>query len=138
MIITCEHASNDVKYTKLLPHEEELSRSHDYFDIGAADLANQLSEEMKCVAVLANYCKLFCDPSKPLVDSQIIRYHYKQLDEEGKLQMVSFNNQGFRLYERLESYYLEYHKILQEVMEYVEPELVINVHSHDADQVNSP
>jgi len=37
------------------------------------------------------------------------------------------------LYERLESFYLEYHKILKEVMEYAEPECVVSVHSHDSD-----
>jgi hypothetical protein len=44
---------------------------------------------------------------------------------------VSFNNLGYRLFERLENFYLEYHKILRESMEFLEPDCIINVHSHD-------
>lgn len=50
---------------------------------------------------------------------------------------VSFNNQGYRIYERLETFYLEYHKILKEAMEFVEPDYIINVHSHDPDMLNT-
>lgn len=46
---------------------------------------------------------------------------------------VSFNNTNFMLYERMENFYLEYHKILIEAMEFLEPEIIINVHSHDPD-----
>lgn len=77
VLITCEHASNDIKYVKLDDHEDELSRSQEYFDIGAADFSYRLSEELKCLSVLANYCKLIGgDPSKSLNDSQLIRHTY--------------------------------------------------------------
>jgi len=109
-------------------------RSAEYFDVGAADFTFSLSESMRCLAVLSNFTKLYVDPAKPLLDSNLIRHHYQwQRDENGAPVPVSFNNQGYRLYERLENFYLEYHKVLKEALDYVEPSCVINVHSHDPD-----
>ena len=109
-------------------------RSSEFYDMGAADFAFQLSESLRCIAVLSNFTKLYIDPAKSLLDSQLIRSHYQnQLSPENKPLPVSFNSQGYRLFERLENFYLEYHKVLKEALEYVEPSLVINVHSHDPD-----
>jgi hypothetical protein len=36
----------------------------------------------------------------------------------------------------LETFYLEYHKIIKEAMEFIEPSLLINVHSHDKELVS--
>lgn len=76
VLITCEHASNDIKYTKLHDYESEFVRSQEYFDIGAADLTYAISEQLRCLSVLGNYSKLFIDPAKPLVDWDLIRPHY--------------------------------------------------------------
>ena len=76
ILITCEHASNDIKFMRPLDYEEELIRSQEFFDIGAADIAYSLTEQFRCMAVLGNFSKLFVDPSKPLVDSQLIRQNY--------------------------------------------------------------
>lgn len=54
---------------KVLDYEEELIRSQEYFDIGAADVAYSLTEQFRCMAVLGNFSKLLVDPSKPFVDS---------------------------------------------------------------------
>jgi predicted N-formylglutamate amidohydrolase len=69
VLITCEHASNDIKYTKLSNDEEHLHRSQHYFDIGAENLAHSLSENLRCLSVMSNYSKLLIDPAKPLTDS---------------------------------------------------------------------
>jgi len=128
VLITCEHASNDVKYTKLSDDEEHLQRSQHYHDIGAADLTFNLSEELKCVAVMGNFSRLFIDPSKPLSDMHLIRTTYRAPDNTIP---VSFNAQGYRLYERLENFYLEYHKLLRESLDFLEPTCILNIHSHD-------
>lgn len=39
------------------------------------------------------------------------------------------------MYERLENFYLEYHKILKEAMEFAEPDYIINIHSHDPESL---
>jgi len=134
VVLACDHASNDLKYTKVEDREEEWVRSAEYFDVGAADFTFSLSESLRCLAVLGNFTKLYVDPAKPLLDSNLIRHHYQwQRDEAGLPVPVSFNNQGYRLYERLENFYLEYHKVLKEALEYVEPSCVVSVHSHDPD-----
>lgn len=76
VLITCDHASNDAKFLKPLDYEEDLMRSQEYFDIGAADFTHALSETLACLAVLSNFTKLYVDPAKPLVDSQLIRTYY--------------------------------------------------------------
>ena len=88
-----------------------------------------LSEDLQCMAVMGNYTKLLVDPAKPLVDQNLIRLNYQWGEDAGL--PVSFNNLGFRLFERLENFYLEYHKLLRESMEFLEPDCIINVHSHD-------
>lgn len=128
MVITCEHASNDIKYTKLSDEEEHLLRSQHFFDIGAEDLSFNLSEKLKCLAVMSNFSRLIIDPTKPITDSHLIRSHYRNPDHETP---VSFNSQGYRLWERLETFYLEYHKLLRETLDYLEPTCIISIHSHD-------
>lgn len=44
---------------------------------------------------------------------------------------ISFNFEGYRLYERLSTYYLEYHKLVSEALEYLEADLIVNMHTHD-------
>lgn len=120
-----------MKYTKPLDYEEELMRSHETFDVAAADVTYDIAEQIRCLAVLANFSKLFIDPSKPLANKELIRHHYKQLSEDGSPLPVSFNAHGYRLFERLETFYLEYHKILGEVMEFVDPKFIVSIHTHD-------
>jgi predicted N-formylglutamate amidohydrolase len=67
---------------------------------------------------MGNFSRLLIDPAKPLVDGELIRNFYKAPDN---LIPVSFNSQGYRLFERLETFYLEYHKLLRESQEYLEP-----------------
>jgi predicted N-formylglutamate amidohydrolase len=143
-LITCDHASNDLKYLTLKDYEEELVRSQEYFDIGAADFTHALSERIKCLAVLSNFTKVYIDPAKPLVDSQLIRTYYQWIkrsegDQIGDDSLdddrlpVSLNCQGYRFYERLNTCYLEYHKLLREALEFIEPDFILNIHSHDPD-----
>lgn len=76
VIITCEHASGDIKYTKLSDQEEHLARTQNYFDVGASEMTYSLSEDLKCLAVMGNYTKLLVDPAKPLADYNLIRTMY--------------------------------------------------------------
>ena len=106
--------------------------------MGAADFAYQLSENLSCLAVMSNFCKLLVDPAKPLTDENLVRHHYQYaMDDIKKLKLkVSFNSHGYRLYERLDNYYLEYHKILKEALDFLEPECIVNIHSHDPDEIS--
>ena len=83
------------------------------------------------MGICANFSKLIIDPAKPLVSKELVRTLYRELDAEGNPVPVSFNYRGYRLFERLETFYLEYHKILLEAVEYLEPQIILNVHTHD-------
>jgi predicted N-formylglutamate amidohydrolase len=77
---------------------------------------------------MGNFSRLFIDPSKPLSDVHLIRTTYRAPDNTIP---VSFNAQGYRLYERLETFYLEYHKLLRESLDFLESTCILNIHSHD-------
>eukprot|EP00356_Strombidium_inclinatum_P015743 CAMPEP_0170503448 /NCGR_PEP_ID=MMETSP0208-20121228/44792_1 /TAXON_ID=197538 /ORGANISM="Strombidium inclinatum, Strain S3" /LENGTH=63 /DNA_ID=CAMNT_0010783127 /DNA_START=411 /DNA_END=602 /DNA_ORIENTATION=+ len=54
-------------------------------------------------------------------------------DSEGEPLPVSFNADGYRLWERLSECYLEYIKIQREIMEFLEgPRVILSIHSHEA------
>lgn len=101
LLIICDHASNDSKYSALEKHEEELMRSSDAYDIGAADFASELSERLKCINAQANFSKILIDPAKPLTSREIVPEYFRALDEEGERIPISFNHQGYRYFDRL-------------------------------------
>ena len=46
---------------------------------------------------------------------------------------ISLNRNGFRLWERLADSYLEYQKVMNEVMLFLEqPKIIVSIHSHEA------
>jgi predicted N-formylglutamate amidohydrolase len=126
VLIVCDHAVSDLKFMKATDPEQGLLRSFEAFDAGAGDLASSLSERLECLGVLTNFGKLVIDPSLPITSQDLIRTEY--LSEELP---VSFNHTGFRLWERLSDFYLEYQKILSEIMVSVDPKIIISVHSHE-------
>lgn len=91
---------------------------------------------MKCLAVCTNYSRLYIDAAKPIASQDLVRIFYKERDSDGNLLPISFNADGYRLFERLETFYLEYHKVLNEAMEFLEPEIILNIHSFDPDFVS--
>jgi len=96
-------------------------------DIGAEELVNLLSEELKVMSVICNFSKLLADPSKPICSADLIRHIYKT----NPSQPVSMNDEGYYLSSRVNSYWMEYHKILAEMMHFIQPKLVIGVHTHE-------
>ena len=77
---------------------------------------------------MGNFSRLLIDPGKPLTDASLIRTSYRAPDNNIA---VSFNASGYRLFERLETFYLEYHKLLKESLDFLEPTCILNIHSHD-------
>ena len=133
LLIFSEHTSNDIKYIKIDEDEASLLRSSEGFDMGAQGLVDELSERLKCLAVCANFSKLLIDPAMPIVSNDLIRLYYKEIGEDGKQLPVSFNINGYDMANRLDFYYLEYHRMLIESMEFLEPEFILNIHTHDPD-----
>ena len=67
------------------------------------------------------------DPALPITSQDLIRTEY-----QAENLPVSFNHSGFRLWERLSDFYLEYYKILSEIMVSVDPKIIVSVHSHES------
>ena len=111
VLVVCDHASSDLKFMKPKEKEEGILRTNESHDRGVADFASALSERIECMAILANFSRLVIDPSVPICNSEIIRNHYLEEDLP-----VSINIDGYRLWERLSDFYLEYQKILREAM----------------------
>jgi predicted N-formylglutamate amidohydrolase len=110
-------------------------RSFEAFDAGSADLVSSLSERLQCTAVLSNFSKLIIDPSAPICNQDLIKLFYKTKSEDGELLEVTINNQGYRLYERLSESYLEYQKVMNEVMLFLEfPKIIISIHTHEPEE----
>jgi len=134
LLVVCDHASNDVKMTKVDElRESPLIRSNDGFDPGAADLAAFISEQNKCMALLGNYSKLLIDPSLPLANDNLVRVAYKSDPD----QPVTFNDEGYLLSERVVKFYVEYHRVLTEVIWFLQPQVILNVHSHHVPESSS-
>ena len=66
ILITCDHASNDIKGFRASVDEDHLVRSNDGFDPGAAELADYISEATESLCVLTNFSKLLIDPGLPI------------------------------------------------------------------------
>jgi predicted N-formylglutamate amidohydrolase len=66
-VLICDHASRDIPRTLNSLHlsEPELS-THIAWDIGAARIAQQLSDSLDAVLILQNYSRLVIDCNRPL------------------------------------------------------------------------
>lgn len=97
ILVTCDHASNDIKGFKPEPNEDYLIRSNDGYDPGAADLANFISEATGCLGVHTNFSKLLVDPSLPLCNDKLVR----TVHDSDKSILVSFNSHEYDLDARI-------------------------------------
>lgn len=90
------------------------------------------------MAILTNFSKLIVDPAVPICNQDLIRLFYNTKDDQGEPLEISVNQKGFRLWERLADSYLEYQKVLNEVMLFLErPKIIISIHSHEPDPTDA-
>ena len=63
LIISCEHAGNDVpdEYSHLFEHGEDALQTHRGIDIGALELTNSIAQKMKKEAHLHTVTRLLVD-----------------------------------------------------------------------------
>lgn len=126
VIVLCDHASPELKGFKF--EKDETDKLSETYDAGAGDFAVKLAERLDCLAVCSNFSKVIIDPSLPLCSPHLVRTHWADGTP------VSFNNDGFRLWERLSDFYLEYHKVLREALIFLDaPRVVLSIHSHEDD-----
>lgn len=112
LLITCEHASNRLPQS-LSPTAEDMKwlETHWGWDIGAAELARELVLIKDCLAVLAGFSRLLCDPNRALDDEGLIATQV-----EGH--PLSFNGHldDEELTWRIEDYWESFHNAVDEAM----------------------
>ncbi len=124
LLLVCERASNDLKGSQTDYKEQTYFLGHDAYDPGAADLSNYISESTRCIALHTNFSRLLIDPSKPIASDQLIPLQYM----DGSF--VSINKDGYDLQDRLNSFYLVYHKVLSEMIWFLNPSHIALIKSH--------
>jgi len=76
LLITCEHASAELPEPWRWSAEDRwLVDSHWGSDLGAAELARELGQELGAAAVLARFSRLLIDPNRPLDSPTLFRTH---------------------------------------------------------------
>ncbi len=75
ILLTCEHASNLLPSgRKWCEHDQKhFQETHWSYDIGAQDMAIELSKQLECVLVLSKYSRLFCDVNRVVCSETLCR-----------------------------------------------------------------
>ena len=87
-----------------------------------------LAESTQCMAVLSNYSKAIIDPSLPLHSEDLVKLVYHHTED----QMPIVFNKDYRadLQARINDFYAVYHTVLGEVIQFLQPDLLLNIHTH--------
>jgi predicted N-formylglutamate amidohydrolase len=86
IVLLCEHASNHIpaRYDRLGLRESDLGR-HIAYDIGAAEVARELSRRLDAVLLLAGYSRLLIDCNRPLSAPSSIPERSEDTDIPGNI-----------------------------------------------------
>ena len=109
----CEYGSKDLKGFIAENNEERvLLDGSDAYDMGAADLTDYLSEQLNCIAVVANFSKLIIDPGLPLTNANLVRLTY----DSDPLLPVTFNGSVINYSDRIKNFYVPFSSVLAEAL----------------------
>lgn len=124
VIITCEHASNNLHKYSLPQDQRQWLNSHWGYDIAAKDIGLELSEKAKILSMYSNFSRLIIDPNRSLTSNTLIR---KTVEGDVELEM----NKESVLDEakRIENFYLPYYRVMKEVLSFLKPRYAISSHS---------
>ena len=105
-LVICDHASNRIpkKYDNLGLNKETIE-SHRAYDIGISDVANALSEKIKCPLIMTNFSRLLIDPNRGIDDPTLIPKLSENIKICGNLK-TNFNNNCIERSERINLFYL--------------------------------
>ena len=116
-------------------HDRVASLSQNAYDIGSFELATELSEQIKWIWVVSNVSKLLIDYNKSLISKHMILYsilNKETVNPEYKGDKIKIDMNVFaQTDQRLNYYYLEYHKLVREVIEFLLPLYHIDIHTYE-------
>jgi predicted N-formylglutamate amidohydrolase len=128
-VIVCDHASNWLPpaYGSLGLEPDELSR-HIAYDIGVAEVTENLSRLMGAAAVLARFSRLLIDPNRGFDDPTLIM----QLSD-GAIVPGNANIDSAEIESRKALYYQPYHDAIDAAIDQAtaagKPPIVVSIHS---------
>ena len=82
----------------------------------------KISENLRCLSLFSNYSKLIVDPNKGLMSRGLIPQTINESRDflGGNVIDIDFNKRAI-VVERIQLYYIELHKIIQEMLEFTRP-----------------
>lgn len=113
-IVICDHSSNYIpsEYNNLGISKNDLD-SHRAYDLGASDIANELSKLLSCSLVMANFSRLLIDPNRGKDDPTLIPKISEGKIIKGNMNLSIYNNDKEKN-KRISKFYSPYHKAIDE------------------------
>ena len=109
-LVICDHASNNIplEYKNLGISKKDLE-SHRAFDLGAYEVAAELSNLLCCSIVMANFSRLLIDPNRGKDDPTLIPKLSEGKIIKGNIN-ISMSEDDIERSKRIDRFYLPYHK----------------------------
>ncbi len=109
-LVICDHSSNNIplQYKNLGISKKDLE-SHRAFDLGASDVASELSKLLNCSLVMANFSRLLIDPNRGKDDPTLIPKISEGKIIKGNMN-ISISENDIERNKRILNYYLPYHR----------------------------
>ena len=109
-IVICDHASNNIplEYKNLGVSKKDLE-SHRAFDLGAYEVAGELSNLLSCSLVMANFSRLLIDPNRGKDDPTLIPKLSEGKIIKGNVN-ISMSEDDTERSKRIHRFYLPYHE----------------------------
>ncbi len=132
-LVICDHASNNIPlgYQNLGISKKDLE-SHRAFDIGASDVAIELSKLLDCNLVMANFSRLLIDPNRGKDDPTLIPKLSEGKIIKGNIKISRYENDIERN-KRILHFYLPYHKqiskFIKKSLDYGKIPKILSIHS---------
>ncbi len=130
-LVICDHSSNNIpKYYNNLGMTKKNLENHRAYDIGAANVATQLSNILDCNLVMANFSRLLIDPNRGEDDPTLI-----PKISDGKIikENIKISLNDLERKKRIKEYYAPYHrqinKFIEESLDYKKVPKILSIHS---------
>ena len=109
-LVICDHSSNNIplQYKNLGISKKDLE-SHRAFDLGASDVASELSKLLNCSLVMANFSRLLIDPNRGKDDPTLIPKISEGKIIKGNMN-ISISENDIERNKRILNYYFPYHR----------------------------
>ena len=125
VLFTCEHASQALPPGWTWPEEDAwIVDTHWAYDLGAAELSEELARALRAPALLAAFSRLLADPNRPEHSEELFRQK-----AEGRLVHLNRAIDEEERQRRLEGYYRRYHQALDALVARSSAELLFSVHT---------